>query len=107
MVLKVNKSDAGEMEIGFGPFKATLTGRLAKQAMLAGAMGYILWFGKNQVMHELRDIRYDVLKTQIAAQAIVEALPAAEQKLAKKIIDDKMAVLMLADRSSNRDRDTR
>ncbi len=99
MVIK--KSDAGEMEFGMGPFKVTLTGRLAKQAMIGMIIAVGFWYEQKQLLAEIRGLHFDVLKMNITGKAIVEALPITEQTKAKKIIEDKMAILRLAYKSQN------
>lgn len=96
-MVKVQKSEAGEMEVGIGPFKVTLSGRLAKQAMTAMAAASLFWFGWNQMMVTLQGVKYDVVKTNIEIQAMIDEMPAGQQISVKRNIAEKMVVLKMAE----------
>lgn len=98
---KSRDPDAGDgFEIGLGPAKIKLTGHLAKQAVIAFLLGGSVWYlGYSEpqlILKEVRSVHIEVTKTQVTAQAIVDAMPPLQQKQAKKMIEDRLAVLQLA-----------
>ena len=101
-----NGNGSGALEVGAFGVKIKLTGRLARQAMMvvgfAGGLGTVIWyaaFSKPQlILVELRNLRTDVVKTQVMAGAIVDTLPTAQKLRAQKAIDERLAVLALTER---------
>ncbi len=93
MVVKLDRSDSGEMQVGLGPIKVTLSGKLAKQALVVMVAGGGFWL----MNKTLQEIKIEVIKTNIEVQAIIEAMPESQQRAAKKNIADRMQVLRMAE----------
>lgn len=88
------------LELGIGPAKIRLTGHIVKQVVIGatviGGFWYLGYTEPQAILHEVRSLRGEVVKTQVMTQAIVEALPTKQQQQAQKMIRDRMAVLQLA-----------
>ena len=100
------EEDLGDVTIG-GPKGLKVTGRLAGY-FLIGAVAILAvvyaGYGKpNEILTKLDSLdqkvsRLDqkVVEVQVTGQAIVAALPQEQQRKAKKIIDERLAILRLA-----------
>lgn len=98
---KVSDPDANDgLELGIGPARIRLTGHIVKQVVVVVGVIVGFWYlgytEPQAILHEVRSLRGEVVKTQVMTQAIVEALPAKQQQQAQKMIKDRMAVLQLA-----------
>lgn len=101
------KDDDGAIEVeGPGHTGIKFTGLMGRQALLVLGMAFVAWYvgysRPQAILQELHAIRVEVVKSNITTQAIVESMPPQQQRDAKKAINERLAVLSMADQNLGR-----